>query len=148
MVDTALDAGNSFDEFHGRKVLDFDWGLANLEFSTSENFGIDPDIKIVMVNGTGGVASGDIAATEPDAGTLVHEVGHSFARLADEYWYSGNDYEGSYSYRTTNVSDEPLGLPWSHWLGYDDPYTGVVSAFEGAGYHETGLFRPSENSMM
>ena len=49
MVDTALDAGNSFDEFHERKITGIDVPLANLEFSTSENFGMDPDIKIVMV---------------------------------------------------------------------------------------------------
>ncbi|MBT5797199.1 MAG: hypothetical protein HOI09_07405, partial [Porticoccaceae bacterium] len=149
MVDTALDAGTSFNEFHGYKVVGIDGQLANLEFSTSENFGIDPDIKTVIVNKTGtGGTGGGIVVTEPNAGILVHEVGHSFVGLSDEYYYDGRAYEGVDVNRRINVSDEPLGLQWSHWLGYNDPYTGVVSAFEGAGYYETGLFRPSQNSKM
>jgi len=87
---------------------------------------------------------------------FVHEFGHSFAGLGDEYYDSSVAYEDYY----------PAGVePWepnittmvdftSKWEGMieqgtpvptpndKDKYYGVVGAFEGAGYMAKGCWRP------
>ncbi|MEU1285072.1 M64 family metallopeptidase [Kitasatospora sp. NPDC005856] len=84
----------------------------------------------------------------------VHETGHSLGKLADEYAYDG---QGTYQ------GDEPAeanistltadlmrrqGTKWSRWLGQASPDGGTVGTYEGGGYYPTGLYRPTENSIM
>nr|BFD95789.1 M64 family metallopeptidase [Kitasatospora sp. Xyl93] len=84
----------------------------------------------------------------------VHEIGHSLGKLADEYVYEG---QGTYH------GDEPAeanistltadrmrrqGTKWSRWLGQASPDGGTVGTYEGGGYYPTGLYRPTENSIM
>src|SRR5262249_42812438 len=40
------------------------------------------------------------------------------------------------------------GGKWSRWAGYNQPGIGVIGAYEGARYCDTGLYRPSNNSKM
>ena len=47
-----------------------------------------------------------------------------------------------------NITTDPTGSKWADWIGYDQPGVGVIGAYEGAGYHETGLYRPSWDSKM
>jgi hypothetical protein len=78
-----------------------------------------------------------------------HEFGHSFANLADEYDYAdGATYAGTEP-SSTNISKltaaqmASAGSKWSRWLDLPD-----VDAFQGAGYYQFGLYRPTTNSKM
>jgi hypothetical protein len=77
---------------------------------------------------------------------LVHEFGHAFGGLADEYFY------------LTEESDQyPLDVePWepnittrvdfaSKW---EDMLPDGAGLFEGAGYREKGIFRPAPDCRM
>jgi hypothetical protein len=90
-------------------------------------------------------AGGNSAARE----VAVHEVGHSFAGLADEYNYGGGPgaYVGPEPWQP-NVTIDPTGAKWAAWLGYDQPGIGVIGAYQGGYYHDLGIWRPSEASKM
>ena len=79
----------------------------------------------------------------------IHEFGHSFADLADEYTYGGPEtYEGAERHEV-NVSIyqkedmENLTTKWYRW--FDEP---GVDTFEGGHYSVHGIYRPTENSKM
>jgi len=67
----------------------------------------------------------------------VHEIGHSFSILADEYW-AGNQYaiEGP----NRSQESDPTKVPWKHWVGTQG--VGVYS-YGGSGSKST-WFRPHE----
>ncbi len=82
-------------------------------------------------------------------GIAIHEFGHAFADLADEYDYAdGATYSGSEP-STPNVSifDEATllasQLKWWRWMDLPN-----VSTFEGASYNQFGIYRPTFNSAM
>lgn len=78
----------------------------------------------------------------------LHEAGHGFHNLADEY-YSDGEYTGDEP-RQVNVTADSTGAKWSHWIGYTDSDTilGTVGVYEGAIYTSKGAFRPTPNSKM
>lgn len=98
---------------------------------------------------------------------IVHEAGgHGFAKLLDEYIYSG--YEDNYcppenleSFKqwiktdyhnrgwgvNVDATNAPDSVVWSHFL-QDSRYTGEVGIYQGAWYWPTDLWRASENSVM
>jgi len=85
----------------------------------------------------------------------IHELGHTLGNLADEYAYGGpTDYSGPEpsARNVTTLSEAELasaGAKWADWLGVNDPmYDGLVSTFEGGQYSETGIFRPTIDSML
>lgn len=92
---------------------------------------------------------------------VVHEFGHSFGGLADEYFYSGDSFSDTY----------PLSLePWepnittlvnfaSKWEKLLKPQTPVptnidladkypIGVFEGGGYSSKGIYRPAADCRM
>ncbi|MEW9519877.1 M64 family metallopeptidase [Streptomyces tubercidicus] len=84
----------------------------------------------------------------------VHETGHSLGKLADEY-----DYGQSGTYSGPEPADANLSTlsaeqmtaqqkKWYRWMGQQSPDGGAVGAFEGGGYYQYGLNRPTENSIM
>ena len=93
------------------------------------------------------------------AEVIHHEAGgHGFARLADEY-------DGSYStltdtrrenlllykeygfYQNVDITNDSDTILWSKFLT-DSRYSGETGIFEGAYLCNTGVWRPSENSIM
>lgn len=88
----------------------------------------------------------------------IHEMGHSIARLADEYVDGSIDVASGFSLiegQYPNVSNliDPTAVPWSHWITDVNNYptqTGEpgVGIFEGAFYREKELYRPTNNSRM
>lgn len=80
----------------------------------------------------------------------MHEGGHSFQRLADEY--GGNcTFSGDESRMRINVTMDSVETAgkWAHWLDFvQEPGTGLQSTFEGAQYCDRGAFRPSDDSVM
>lgn len=78
---------------------------------------------------------------------VVHELGHSIGKLADEYDTPYGAYTGSDPVEA-NVSNRADGSKWAGYLGQPSPDGGVVGSFEGARFYKSGLYRPTENSIM
>lgn len=71
---------------------------------------------------------------------LVHEIGHSFADLADEYW------AGSiYAEEKANMTQEtnPNLVKWKNWIGYDS-----VGIYRHGTGEAANWYRPHENCKM
>lgn len=129
------------------------------------------DTIIVMVNsnryGGGGIYNAFSVFTsdsEYDDYVLIHEFGHGFAALGDEYYTSSTGYDADAFYtdgvepwepNITAVKDRDR-IKWRRLIAADVPvptpdtaeYDGVVGLFEGAGYKAKGLFRPTRDSKM
>lgn len=118
--------------------------------------GIPFEHVIVMVNSSlygGGGIYNQLLVTTSDHPTfsqvLVHEFGHSYAGLADEYEY-GNDPEPMYPADTEpwepNLTTKvDFQQKWADML--PDP-TGRLGLFEGGGYQTKGVWRPSLDCRM
>ncbi|MFD9487648.1 M64 family metallopeptidase [Streptomyces sp. NPDC059991] len=87
----------------------------------------------------------------------IHETGHSLGKLADEYFYPGTP--GYEHYSGPEAAESNISVlsadrmaaqrtKWYRWLGETSPDGGTVGAYEGGGYYVTGLFRPTDNSIM
>ncbi len=92
---------------------------------------------------------------------FVHEFGHGFGGLADEYGYGDDANEDMY-----DLSVEPpepnittlvdFDKKWKNMVTPGTPiptpaipkYKDAVGAFEGAGYLSKGIYRPQQNCMM
>jgi hypothetical protein len=116
------------------------------------------DVILVLVNdaeygGSGGSVA--VASTHPASVELVlHEVGHSFALLADEYVDSPTCYnaveppEANVTRQTTRPA-----IKWGVWIDPDTPLptpgtTETPGLYEGAKYCATGVYRPTFDSKM
>ncbi|MGP3975813.1 M64 family metallopeptidase [Streptomyces sp. 8N114] len=128
----------------------------------------DPDLVIVLANSTkyGGAGYNDITSPSGYDGiatassdhadsdqVAVHETGHSFGKLADEYWDNDDTYTGPEPGQSnlSKLSAEEMASQkkkWHQWLGQDSPDGGKVGAYEGGGYYAHGINRPTENSIM
>ncbi len=81
----------------------------------------------------------------------AHELGHSIGGLADEYQYAGY---GAYPYAeepaaaNLTLHRDPAAAKWHRWAGVPDPTGSVVGTYEGGGYYETGIHRPTDTSLM
>jgi hypothetical protein len=95
--------------------------------------------SIMVWSGAGGSRSAEAA---------VHEGGHSFHRLADEY--DADACRGTAEPTEINVTADPTGqLKWKEWLNHDQtPGTGLQRPFEGGRYCRTGIWRSSASSLM
>lgn len=84
---------------------------------------------------------------------VVHEFGHSFAGLADEYYYD-DQYEQYYhpgvepwEWNITTLTD--FKHKWADMVKDTTKYNvGKVGLYEGGGYQSKGVFRPSHNCRM
>jgi hypothetical protein len=97
------------------------------------------------------VYNGSFEPRNRSASVALHEGGHSFHRLADEY--GGSDCSRQPAADLLNVTLDPTGRDkWGEWLipqPFDDVgRTGLHGAFEGAHYCNTGRYRPTDNSQM
>jgi hypothetical protein len=124
---------------------------AALNANIPESFEID--LRAVVLNGSSWWNSGGTlmmwsGGNDEAGGAALHEGGHGFHSLSDEY---GNcelgrvSNEASYGVNVS-LTDEMSGGKWDAWLGYDhDPGTGVQGFFACEG---GSAYRPTENSMM
>jgi hypothetical protein len=126
------------------------------------------DNIIVLINsakyGGGGVYnyySGSTTDNQLSPKVFIHEFGHGFAGLADEYYSSTVAYDGFYPLNvepwepniTTMVNFESK---WKKIITRDTPvptppeekYSNVVGLFEGGGYSAKGIFRPELDCRM
>lgn len=92
---------------------------------------------------------------------VVHEFGHSFGGLADEYFYEGDTFSDTYPFdvepwepNITTLTD--FKSKWNSLLAKGTPVpTDVnmadkypVGVFEGAGYSSKGIYRPAVDCRM
>ena len=118
----------------------------------SDKYGGGGIFNFYTITSTGHTAS---------AGVLVHELGHSFAGLGDEYYTSDVSYEGFYdlNYEPWEPNLTTLQKFSSKWMdmvpsGVPVPtpvskeYDGIVGVFEGGGYVAKGIFRPQIDCIM
>ena len=126
------------------------------------------DNIIVLINsnlyGGGGVYnyySGTTTGHPLSAKVFIHEFGHGFAGLADEYYSSEVAYEEFYPLNVepwepnirTRVS---FDSKWKKLIRAGTPvptpaeekYAGVTGLFEGGGYSAKGIFRPEMDCRM
>ena len=119
------------------------------------------DIVLVLVNdpeygGSGGAVA--VASTNSAVVELVlHELGHSFGLLADEYGgppppQCNASFEPS-EVNVTKQNQRDL-IKWNLWIDGGTPVptltttSGVPGLYEGAKYCDTGLYRPTYDSKM
>jgi Ca2+-binding RTX toxin-like protein len=150
--DTALDASYLWDGVTQRLLYVSDSKTDAAIASALSGTGIDPEMLFVTVNetqygGGGGKYAVYAGGNQDSLDIALHEVGHSFAGLADEYGGSTTPYAGAEPTQS-NVTTDPTGAKWEHWIGYDQPGIGTISAYEGGFYHESGIYRPSLDSKM
>jgi hypothetical protein len=89
--------------------------------------------------GMGGMG---IATTGPK-GVVVHEFGHAFSGLLDEYAVNPGDPSGQVS--AANATTDQRNPPWRHFL--DARYPGV-GIYEGGATFERGVWRPAPSCAM
>jgi hypothetical protein len=83
------------------------------------------------------------------AGAALHEGGHGFHQLADEY--SGSDSNCTKEFMEVNSTADAMKTAgkWDLWLGYDQAgATGMQTTVAGSRYCSSGQYRPTSNSMM
>ncbi len=124
--------------------------------------------KFVLVNsdvyGGGGMYNFYAIGTADNEQTIqvfVHEFGHSFAGLADEYFYTETGYDDFYDIRfepwepnITTLVD--FDKKWKDLLAAGTPvptpldtsYSEGIGVFEGGGYLSKGIYRPMNHCMM
>ena len=126
----------------------FDVGVHRCVYSNSTNKVTNvlasnvPDFDVAFVLGNSpeyGGCGGTYAfsSNHPNAREIiVHELGHSFGKLADEYWFSGT---GESPNKTKN--NNPVTNKWKNWIGLNSvdifPYT-----------ESPTWFRPHQNCEM
>lgn len=152
MKDTAFNGTFNFNGVTDR-LLYVDEALANAALVTGlAGTGITAEMQILVVNTTkyGGGGGNYAVYSGGNAEALeiaLHEVGHVFGGLADEYGGSVEPYMGMEP-TEVNMTKDSTGAKWNHWKGFDQPGIGVIGAYEGGNYFDTGTYRPSETSKM
>ncbi len=110
-------------------------------------------VLLANANSSKGSADDRVAVTAHNhrSKVAIHEVGHAFAQLADEYEDStvAASYDWSWGLENrANVDnhEELTKIKWAHFVGK----TGyeAVGAFEGGNYVRRGVWRPEKNSLM
>ena len=90
---------------------------------------------------------------------IRHEAGgHGFAKLGDEYNYSGNITKDDVNrittrepygwYKNISLTSDPASIKWSAFLSDERYKDDGVGIFEGAFTYQQGAWRPSDDSMM
>ncbi|MFZ6874338.1 M64 family metallopeptidase [Undibacterium sp. Di27W] len=115
------------------------------------------ELVVVLVNtslygGAGGSIAWASAGNISSAEVVLHEIGHSFAGLQDEYV----DTSIASNYPVTDpgflksphVTDSLSRIPWSAWLGFKDGDLGIVGTYQGGYYRDTGIWRATQDSKM
>lgn len=146
--DTAL--GSHFDTFYSDRYLT----TLNLFRLHDVLAGIPYEHIIILANtdnyGGGGIYNSYVLTAAHNRYALpvvVHEFGHSFGGLADEYYYD-DQYEESYHSdaepwepNITTLFD--FDSKWKDMMGKDG-----VGLHEGGGYQSKGVFRPCDDCRM
>ena len=141
------------------QLLTFNGSGQSLAYSLLNQHVPEYDMPIVLVNdtkygGSGGPIS--LASINSLSAQIVeHEIGHSFADLADEYDFDYPNYFPSEKPNNTAQTVRNL-IRWNIWIEASTPvptpetaaYDSLVGLFEGSMYRTAGWYRPHNNSLM
>ena len=150
--DTAF--GSHFSTFHSARYLT----TPNLKSVHDALSGIPYEHIVILVNtdnyGGGGIFNSYLMSAAKNKFVLpvsVHEFGHSFGGLADEYFYAneeGEDYPLDVEPWAPNITTlVDFSSKWEDMM----PKKGEkseVGLFEGGGYRSKGIYRPVETCRM
>lgn len=119
-----------------------------LRVAKREEDGCDNDGLVIAFARFGilGMGGGGIANVgRPDRSITVHEFGHAFGGLLDEY--TGNPTPPERDIRAPNASmtPDPTKVPWAHFLEKKVPGVGV---FEGGATYTKGVWKPARSCAM
>lgn len=136
--------GSTFDGYGIHRAL-MPMNLILVERVISNNFSSKYAQAIILANsndhgGTGGQFA-TLTNNVNSRDVLAHELGHSFARLADEYEVgNGNYYE---AVNMTKTSNSEL-VKWKNWIGF----RGVAVFKHGTSGDAASWYRPHNNCRM
>ena len=135
--DTAL-GGHTLATFAGHVGIDRSSVLSALsKIPDTDGLAIVFVKNSVLSTSNGGIAT--IGGREVK--TIVHEFGHSFGGLLDEYETQQSHGGGrGESGINASVTDDPKKVPWAHWIAAKHPGVGV---YEGAMGRVKGAWRPT-----
>jgi len=146
-ADAGVDGfGRDYDTLLGGHTLPTDAGHVGIDVQRvravlREIPGSD-ELAIVFVKlGVAGTGSpGTAVIGGRDARTTIHEFGHAFTRLGDEY--STHTHKRGAVRDSINISstDDEERVPWRHWLEARHPRVGV---YEGAAGQPQDAWRPT-----
>ena len=122
------------------------------------------DVPIIIVNDSNyGGSGGPVAVATTNsysAQVLEHELGHSLAKLTDEYDFEYAGYP-AVEFPNATAKTKRSEIRWNVWIDAATPlptpeYEGIdpydyfdaVGLFEGANYRIRGWYRPHENALM
>ncbi|HUU46245.1 MAG TPA: M64 family metallopeptidase [Acidobacteriota bacterium] len=158
---------SSFDNYDMERLLmiaphewdgDWDHGEGKVYALLAEHVP-EYDIIIVLVNDlTYGGSGGDLAVASRAGSApelVMHEMGHSYAGLGDEYEAAIPGFPADEEPNTTQETVREL-IKWNVWIEPTTPiptpetstYADVVGLFEGAHYAWLGWYRPRLNCKM
>ena len=164
--DTAL--SSSFNTFDSARYLTTEDNRSMREIASLAPY----DIIYIMVNtaryGGGGIYnlfSVFAADTEYAEYVFIHEFGHAFGGLGDEYHNPGATSYDEDEFYPTGVEPwepnltallDPAAVKWADMIEPGTPiptpetaeYVDRIGVFEGAGYRSHGLYRPCFDSIM
>ena len=133
--------GTTFD-YNGIHRLLYSNQFATINAVAAANYPGYDQLLLLVNDATYGGAGGSYAttSTNPAAGQIaIHEYGHSFAQLADEYAY-GRARGGA---PNLTAESNPTLVRWADWLGTGGIGVYPVETFAGTTWH-----RPHQNCMM
>ncbi len=111
------------------------------------------DTILVLANSTrnGGASLGNNIITSsmnPNLNNIIiHELGHDLANLGDEYTYGGVNLPATEpSQPNLTLNNDADSVKWKHW--FEDENASPINIYEGGNYFQSGVWRPTENSVM
>ncbi len=118
----------------------------------TKKYGGGAIFNFYSVSVTGSIASDKI---------IVHEFGHAFAGLGDEYYDSSTSYNDFYPMDVEMWEPNITNLvnfekKWKHLMDTNTPvptppteeYKNTLGVFEGGGYSAKGIYRPMQDCLM
>ncbi len=171
-LDTAV--GSNYDTFYSDRYLT----TSNVRMMHDKLCGIPYEHLIILANsntyGGGGIFNSYTLTTALNREfkpVVVHEFGHSFAGLADEYFYDDQfveyyypesepweqnittlyDFESKWNDMLPKVVQIPTPVPEkSVWKQIEEGAApeSLIGVYEGAGYQSKGVFRPYDDCRM
>jgi hypothetical protein len=137
--------GREYDTLLGGYTLATDAGHVGVDTARvlqllKEIPGSDGVAMVFVKLGVAGSTSGSVAVTGGrNARTAVHEWGHAFGDLGDEYATHTHQRGPVANAVNVSASEEPELVPWRHWLEARHPNVGV---YEGANGQPQDAWRP------
>lgn len=158
---TAL--GSQFDTFYSDRYLT----TLNLRRLNDALVGIPYEHIIILANtdnyGGGGIYNSYTLSMTKHRyfrPVVVHEFGHSFGGLGDEYFYDDQYtqfyYPDAEPWEQNLTTLKDFGSKWADMVPKGTPiptpatkkYAATVGAFEGGGYQSKGVYRPAQECRM